>query len=222
MFNEMNNAMGNMFNGLFGKVADGLVKLTMNGNMAVKTSNGYKYFNTEKETLVNAGSFVFNGMSEFFYVIPSNKVTTGDIILVGGKPKCVVNATKTVITAIDYETSEIKQILPERHIFMGNTYFYGKIVSMFGNNAFLSSKKGGAHVMQKMMKTMMMMEMMKGTSGNSNNMFPMMMLMNGGNMFGGMFDNMFDDLEPMEDLDLSDDETEECPTVKSNKKSSKK
>ena len=28
----------------------------------------------------------------------------------------------------------IEQILPENHIFMGNVYFYGKIVSMFGSN----------------------------------------------------------------------------------------
>lgn len=188
----------NFMNGMFGKIAPGMCRLSMSGGIAVKTSNGYKSYNVKNGRLTNCDSFVFNIGEEFFFVIPTNKVEVGDIILVSGKPKCVVKAEKETITVINYEDSTVETILPERHVFMGNTYFYGKIVSMFGND--MKGKKG----MNKMMSYMMMSEMMKGngTNGNANSMLPMMMLMNGGNM-SDMFDGMFD-------FDMSDDDEEEA------------
>ena len=39
-----------------------------------------------------------------------------------------------------------------------------------------------------MMKYMMMSEMFKGKSGDTNSMLPMIMMMNGGSIFDGMFD----------------------------------
>lgn len=189
----------NFMNGMFGKIAPGMCRLSMSGGVAVKTSNGYKSYNIKTGRLTNCDSFVFDIGEEFFFVIPTNKVEVGDIILIAGKPKCVIEAEKNKITVINYEDSTIDTVLPERHVFMGNTYFYGKIVSMFGNN-FTGGKKG----VNKMMSYMMMSEMFKGnnTSNNTNSMFPMMMLMNGGNM-----DNMFGD---MFDFDMSDDDEEEA------------
>lgn len=190
-----------MFNGMFGKVAPGMCRLSMNGGLAVKTSNGYKTYNLKTNRLTNCNNFVFDIGEEFFFVIPTNKVERGDIILVGGKPKCVINVDKDTIKVIDYEDSTVKDILPERHVFMGNTYFYGKVVSMFGND-FTKGKKG----MNKIMSYMMMSEMMKGNNGMSNNnmnsILPFMM-MSGGNfsdMFEGMFDFDFDtDVEDEEE-----------------------
>ena len=122
--------MNNFMNGMFGKIGSGMCKLSMSGNIAVKTSNGYKSYNVKSGKLTNCGNFVFPGVDEnFFFVIPTNKVAKGDIILVNGKPKCVIEADKTKITVINYEDSTVETILPERHVFMGNTYFYGKIVS---------------------------------------------------------------------------------------------
>lgn len=187
----------NFMNGMFGKVAPGMCRLSMSGGIAVKTSNGYKSYNMKTGALTNCDSFVFNATEEFFFVIPTNKVEIGDIILIAGKPKCVIEVEKNKITVINYEDSTIDTVLPERHVFMGNTYFYGKIVSMFGND-FKSGKKG----MNKMMSYMMMSEMMKGngnTSNNSNSMLPMMLMMNGG--FTDMFDGMFD-------FDETEDESE--------------
>jgi hypothetical protein len=182
-----------MFNGMFGKVAPGMCRLSMNGGLAVKTSNGYKTYNLKTNRLTNCNNFVFDIGEEFFFVIPTNKVERGDIILVGGKPKCVINVDKDTIRVIDYEDSTVKDILPERHVFMGNTYFYGKVVSMFGND-FTKGKKG----MNKIMSYMMMSEMMKGNNSMSNNnmssILPFMM-MSGGNfsdMFEGIFDFDFD------------------------------
>ena len=180
---DSNNFMGKMF----GKVGSGMVRMSMNGDMAIKTSNGYKTYDAESGALVNCDNFVFDIGSEMFFLIPTNKVQKGDIILASGKPHCVIGAEKNRIEALRYEDGSIVNIVPERHVFMGQTYFYGKIVSMFGQ------VKGGKG-MKGMMKYMMLSEMMKG-NGNGNNsmssMMPMMMLMNGGGMeemFGGLFD----------------------------------
>ena len=201
--------MNNMFNGMFGKVAHGMCRLSMSGNIAVKTTNGYKSYNVDTGLMTNCDSFVFNIGEEFFFVIPTNKVEVGDIILVSGKPRCVIKAEKNMITAINYEDSTVETIIPERHVFMGSTYFYGKIVSMFGNN-FMKGKKG----MDKIMSYMVMSEMMKGSSdtsvGTSNNMvgvLPMMMLMGGGNvtdMFNGMFDFNMSDNDDDTDMESED------------------
>lgn len=177
----------NFFGKLFGKVAPGQVRLSMNGDMAIKTSNGYKTYNVEDGSLTNCDNFVFDIGSEFFFIIPTNKVEKGDVILASGKPHCVIKIDDNRIEALRYEDGSIVNIVPERNMFMGRTYFYGKIVSMFG------SMKGKTKGMDSMMKYMVMSEMMKGGKGSSdmNSMLPMMMLMNGGG-FENMFDGMFD------------------------------
>ena len=200
----------NFMNGMFGKIAPGMCKLSMSGGIAVKTSSGYKSYNVKTGRLTNCSNFVFGNTEEFFFVIPTNKVEIGDIILISGKPKCVIEVAKNKITVINYEDSTIDTVLPERHVFMGNTYFYGKIVSMFGNDF-----KGGKKGMNKMMSYMMMSEFMKGNNTtylngnavNNNSMLPMMFMMSG-NGFTDMFDGMFDF-----DEDESEDETEETEEV---------
>ena len=199
MFNIQNS-----LNGLFGKVAPGLCRLTMNGNIAVKCNNGYKSYNVEKGTLTNVTNFCFDIGDEMFFVIPTNKVAVGDIILVGGKPKCVTEVSKKIITVIDYENSEVRQVVPERHVFMGSTYFYGKIVSMFGNS--FKSGKG----LNNMMKMMMFSQVFGGgnhDNGNGlGNMLAMSMFMGGkdSNPFEGMFDFNLDEI-----ADGDADETED-------------
>ena len=194
----------NTFNGLFGKIAPGMCRLTMNGNIAVKCSNGYKCYNVKKGTLTNVTNFCFNVGDEMFFVIPTNKVEVGDIILVQGKPKCVTAADKKVITVIDYENSEVRQVVPERHVFMGSTYFYGKVISMFGNS--FKQGKGLGNVMKMMMFSQMMGggNAGGGTMGNLGQMMAMSMFMGGGsNPFEGMFDFSLD-----APADEDDDETE--------------
>ena len=184
--------IGKMFNGLFGKIQPGLCRLSVNGDIAIKTSNGYKTYNVKTGRIVNCDSFVFNIGEDMFFVLPTNKVETGDIILVASKPKCVREVKdKNAIEVINYEDNSIETIIPERHIFLGSAYFYGKIVSMFGNTNFLKGTKGT----NKMLQFMMMNEIMKGNNGTGNmmsNMLPMMMFSQSGNMFGNMFEGMFD------------------------------
>ena len=193
----------NLLKGMFGKLQSGMCRLSMTGDIAVKTTDGYKTYNIKTDRLVNCSQFTFDGMDEMFFVIPTNSVKIGDVILVKGTPRCVTSVGKNRLTVLTYETNAIETILPERHVFMGNTYFYGKIVSMFGN--FARSGKTGTN---KMMKMYMMSKMMEGFSGkpsggSGNDMFGgngmmTMMLMN--NMMGvdgvglnEMFDGIFDD-----------------------------
>ena len=197
-------SMSNMMNGLFGKVANGMCRVSMNGDIAIKTSQGYKTYDVETGHLLNCDNFAFDIGSDFFFIIPTNKVNKGDIILAGGKPRCVIEVKKNAIETFCYEDSTITTIVPEHHMFMGRTYFYGKIVSMFGNA--MKSEKG----MGNMMKMMLMSQMFGGSNKNTdatgmNQMLPMMMLMNGGmdSMFDGMFDfdNDEEDSETTEEKD---------------------
>lgn len=197
--------MNNLMNGMFGKVAPGMCRLSMSGGIAVKTSDGtYKSYNLKTKRLTNCSNFVFDIGEDFFFVIPTNKVEKGDIILVSGKPKCVIDVEDNQIKVINYEDSTIDTILPERHIFMGNTYFYGKIISMFGQDVF-KGKKGT----NKIMQYMMMSEMLKGNNSSNNGMSSMLpfMLMGNSSGFGDMFSGMFDfDTEADEDLENNDQE----------------
>ena len=178
--------MNNLFNGMFGKIAPGMCRVSMNGEIAIKTSSGYKTYNVTNGTLTNCDNFALDIGEDWFFIIPTNKVTKGDIILAGGRPRCVIEVNDNEIKTFCYEDGTIGTIVPEHHIFMGKQYFYGKIVSMFGN--VMNSKNG----MNNMMKYMMMSEMFKGGNsfGGNNSVLPMMMFMNGG--MGNMFDGMFD------------------------------
>ena len=194
----------NMMNGMFGKVASGMCRISINGDIAIKTSQGYKTYDVETGHLLNCDDFAFELGSDFFFIIPTNKVNKGDIILAGGKPRCVIEVKKNAIETFCYEDSSITTIVPEHHMFMGKTYFYGKIVSMFGNA--MKSEKG----MGNMMKMMLMSQMFG--SGNKNTystsgtdmsqMLPMMMLMNGG--MDSIFDGMFDFSNDEEDKDKTE------------------
>lgn len=197
----------NVLNGsIFGKIEPGKCRLTANGQIAIKTSNGYKSYNLAKKKLVNQSNFVFDIGDDFFFVIPTNKAKPGDIILVNGKPRCVVTASVDRLEVVNYEDSTLDTVLPERHVFMGNTYFYGKIVSLLGSNF---GKKGGTNKLMKMALQMQMMQSMMGgksagisnmfggaSNDGGNNMMQTMMMMsmfgNGGFGFGDMFENMFD------------------------------
>ena len=206
------------FNGFFGKVQPGMCRLTMNGNIAIKCSNGYRTYNDKQQRLTNVTNFCFDMGSELFFVIPTMKVSEGDIILVEGKPKYVIAISKAYIEVVDYETSEIKKIVPERHVFMGSSYCYGKIVSMFGNNF-----KGGRGL-KKIMKMMMLSQIFGGQNGGSSdfgmgNIGQMMMMSSlfGGNSDMDFFNDMFDGLS----FDTDDEETDR-PAKETKKKVVKK
>lgn len=211
--NFMNGTV-NFMNGMFGKIESGKCRLSVNGAIAIQTSSGnYKTYNVKTGRLTNCSNFVFDIGDDFFFLLPTSKVKVDDIIIVGGKPKCVIEVGKKDIKVINYENSTVDTIIPERHVFMGNTYFYGKIVSMFGQNL-LKGKTG----INKIMQLMLMKEMFGKNGGSTSNpfgnMLPFMMLGNNGltDMFGSMFDEdeeIENPFEAMADLDGEDDEDED-------------
>lgn len=176
---------GNMFNGMFKPVARGYCKMGVDGQVAVKTSTGYKTFNIKNRKLTNCDNFAFD-MDGAFWVVPTFKVECGDIVLVNGKPRCVIEVGANSIKTFSYEDSTVDEVIPEHHVFMGKTYCYGKIFSPFMNMG------KDTNTMQSMMQ-MMMMSQMFGGNGNTNGMNPMMFMMMGkDNPFTNMFDGAFD------------------------------
>ena len=200
---EMENRF---FNGMFGKLPNGTCRLSTSGEVAVRTSNGYKYYSTKSKRPVNCDQFVFDIGDDFFFLFPTNKVEAGDILLINDKPKYVIKTEENMITVLNYEDSTVETIIPEQHIFMGNSYCYAKIMSMFGNS--LSDSDKG---MKKIMRYMMLTEMMKGSNSNGmNSMLPLMLM---GNDFGDMFDGLFD-FSGKDETEHVDGETDKRTEIK--------
>ncbi len=185
----------NMLENICGKVAPGLCRLSVNGQTAVRTADGYRCYDFRKKRLMNCDSFVLDAGDDFFFVMPTRKVKPGDIILAGGKPRCVLSSDGDTLTVISYETATVEQILPERHLFMGNVCFFGKIVSLFGRGG-----SGGIST-GRMMKYMLLSGLTKGRDGEAMSPMMAMALMSGKDGFpDGLFD-IEDDEEEEEDAD---------------------
>ena len=174
----------NMLDELCGKVAPGLCRLSMNGGIAVKTRAGYRSYDPNTKRLTNCDNFVLDMGEDFFFVIPVKRVKPGDIILVNGTPRCVIEVQDATITALNFEDAVVETLLPERHMFLGNTYLYGKIVSIFGSNG-VDGKKGS----NRMMKFMMLSSMFKGReNGNFSSMLALMMMNGKGDFMDDLFE----------------------------------
>ena len=185
-----------VMDGICGKVAPGLCRLCMNGGIAVKTAAGYRSWDPEKKRLINCDGFAVDVGEDSFFVLPTNRVRPGDIILSGGKPMCVLSDDGDTISAIHFESATVETLVPERHMFMGNTYLYGRIVSLFGRSG-IRGKKGAG----RLMKYMMLSGMMQGKENGFKSLLPLMML-------GGRADLMDDMFEEFGEED-GDDEKEE-------------
>lgn len=178
----------NIFGDCFKQVSNGCCKMSVDGQIAVKTSTGYKTFDIKKNRLVNCDNFAFD-MNGMFWVVPTFKVSKGDIIMVNGKPRAVIEVKDSYIETFSYEDSTIDKVIPEYHTFFNHTYCYGKIVSPIASMT--KSDEG----MGSLMKMMMFSQMFGNNTGNSSSMNgfnPMMfMLMSKDFSMGDMFGDMF-------------------------------
>ena len=221
--------LDNMFGGIIGKIERGACRLSMNGRIAIRTSDGsYKTYNEKTGNLTNCSNFVLDLCDDMFMVIPTRTLNPGDIVLINGKPMYILELkAKNRVEAMSYEDSTIQTVIPERHAIMGRK-FYGKIVSLMGKG--FGCGKGS--FFKNMLKLKMMTAMMGGSKSSDGmlggNALPMMMLMGGGSM-DGLFDGMLDDESdddialPFEDIDETDDEEEEViKPKKTAKKTAKK
>ena len=178
--NEMANSV-NTLTSMLHKLAPGQCRLSMNG-IAIKTSNGYKTFDPTTQTLVNCADFVFDIADDMFFCLPTNSVQTGDIIIASGAPVCVISVNGNRIEALRYEDSTVVTIIPENIMFMGNVYFFSKVISPYG---------GLLNDPSQFMQLKMMSEMFKGESKGMGSMLALGMMMNGGLDFSKMFSGMF-------------------------------
>ena len=172
----------------FGKVESGLCRLSMNGT-AIKTPSGYKTYDVENGTLVNCADFVFDIADDMFFVFPANDVQKGDLILLDCGPCCVIEKKDGQIKVFKYLDSTIAEVVPESYMFLGNTFFFSKIVSLFGN--MVDGKSGDIN---NLMKIMVMGEMFKSGSSSGSKfaeMLPMVMMMNSGLNFNSLFGGLF-------------------------------
>jgi len=218
----------NMFSGIMGKVKNGCCRLSMNGKIAIKTSDGYKVYNEKTGNLTNCSNFVLDIADDMFMLIPTRNLKPGDIVLINGKPMYILEIkAKNRVEAMNYEDSTIQTVIPERHAIMGRK-FYGKIVSILGKGF---NGKGG--FFKNMLKLKMMSAMMGGKTEDgmfSGNALPMMMLMGNGGM-DGLFDGIADEDDEDGNFDFfnidtddedDEDEDEVTAAVKSLKKTAKK
>ena len=175
----------NIIEGICGKVAPGMCRLGMNGSIAVRTSSGYRMWDADNRRLINCDGFAVDLGEDFFFVLPTNKVRPGDIILSGGMPVCVLSADGDTVTAVHFESAAVQTLVPERHLFMGNTYLFGKIVSLFGASGARGKKGAG-----RMMKYMMISSMLRGKENGTGNMLPLIMLGGGSDWMDGLFEEL--------------------------------
>lgn len=186
--NNMNDfGFGKVFGKMFSPVAPGYAKMGVNGEVAIRVGNTYKTYNFNTGKLVDCDNFAFD-MDGMFWVVPTFKVECGDIIMVNGKPRYVIEVKEKTIKTFSYENSTIDEIVPEYHVFMGKTYCYGKIFSPFMN------MDKSDNMMSNMMQMAMMSQMFNGNSSNNNGfmgMNPMMMMFMMNNKGGNMFEDMF-------------------------------
>ena len=190
----------NMFKGVIGRIQPGKCRLSLNGRVAIQTSDGYKTYNEKTGNLTNCSNFVLDLADDLFMVIPTRTLKPGDIVFINGKPMYILEIkSKNRVEAMNYEDSTSQTVIPERHAIMGRK-FYGKIVSLMGKG--FTGSKGG--FFKNMLKLKMMSAMMGGSKDvdgmfGGSNALPMMMLMGGGSM-DGLFDGIMAD----------EDEGDEC------------
>ncbi len=199
--------LGDMIGGMFGPVPKGDCRLGLNGLVAVNVNTAgsprYKTYDIRSGKLTNCSEFALE-MDGSFFLIPTMKVVPGDIIVTDGGPCCVIESGKQSIRVFSYQRGTIEEMVPEHHIFMGNSYCYGKIFSPLAN---MMKGKGG---MKNALKMMMLGRMFSDGSGvsRSGTMDPMVLMMiAGGNnsLFEGMFDGAFEMDEESDDRTEKED-----------------
>lgn len=150
---------------MFRPVPGDLIRLTTEG-VAVKTNNGYKVYNHETGVVTNCSDFVLDTNMSLFFYVPANSVSVGDIVLFSGKLVTITNVNvndSNRIEAFRYEDSTLTTLIPEKFMFLGDTYMFTKVMSIFGD------VKDGIDT-SKIMSMMLLNNIFnQNNSGNSNN-----------------------------------------------------
>ena len=193
--------MNEVFSELFRPLEKGMCRLSPKG-IAVKTSSGYTAYDRRTGRLVSCDGAVFDLGENAFFAIPATRVREGDIIIDQGKPAYVKSVSKNEITALNFETGRVETLVPRRHIFMEQVYFYQKIVSLFGSGPCVTGKKGAGKIMRMMMLSQMLKGSDSGQGGPFSSLLPFFLLRSSGG------EDLFEGLSEAFDEDDDDDEAE--------------
>ena len=210
--------MNEVFNELFRPLEKGMCRLSPKG-IAVKTSSGYAAYDRRTGRLVSCDSAVFDLGENAFFAIPATRVREGDIIIDHGKPAYVKAASRNEITVLNFETGRVETLIPRRHIFMEQVYFYQKIVSLFGSGSCVTGKKGVGKIMRMVMLSQILKGSDGGQGGSINSLLPFFLLRSSGgeDLFEGLSEAFGeydddDETEKTEDADSRTDKADDTDT----------
>lgn len=178
---------------MFRSVPGDLIRLTTEG-VAVKTNNGYKVYNHETGVVTNCSDFVLDTNMSLFFYVPANSVSVGDIVLFSGKLVTITSVNvndSNRIEAFRYEDSTLTTLIPEKFMFLGDTYMFTKVMSIFGDvkNGIDTSK-----IMSMMLLNNIFNQNNSNNSNNNNNFMSNLMMMgmvkniDFKSLFSGLFD----------------------------------
>ena len=184
---NLGNIMGDL---KFGKADSRQFKLSMNGIAVRSADNKFNVYDEKTGTLIDVAGMTFD--FDALYVMPSNEVVKGDIILHAGFPVFITSVEDGKVEGVKYLDRTIIRIPATKNIFGFN--FYSKVISLFGDMG--ASSADEANPFGAMFSNPMMMMMMMGDkgSGNGSSMFGgdmMEMMMMSQMMGGGQGFNMF-------------------------------
>lgn len=175
---ESNN-MKKIFGTYFGKFNTNSLAMSIYG-MAVKDTTG-RYVTYKDGEIIDVSEFLIPNMNYFFAMpIAITEIRVRDIILHQDKPMMCINGNDDgSIRAIDFTTSEIKDIMPKKNPFGFN--FVTKVVCPFGENSFMMDGFGAdsSNPFGNMLPMMMLMDDKDGTKDKTD-MMMMAMMMSGG------------------------------------------
>lgn len=177
---ESNN-MKKIFGTYFGKFNTNSLAMSIYG-MAVKDTTG-RYVTYKDGEIIDVSEFLIPNMNYFFAMpIAITEIRVRDIILHQDKPMMCINGNDDgSIRAIDFTTSEIKDIMPKKNPFGFN--FVTKVVCPFGENSFMMDGFGAdsSNPFGNMLPMMMLMDDKDGTKDKTD-MMMMAMMMSGGHL----------------------------------------
>lgn len=130
--NNMKNNLSAIFGETVGKITDGMVAITFNGEVAIKRNEDeYVRFNAATNTIENQMDFVMKEAGEFLFLLPVNEVQAGDVIKKNNTYYQVIGEGKTGgLTVVGIKTGTKKNLIKETNI-MGFNFFF-KVVNLFG------------------------------------------------------------------------------------------
>lgn len=184
--NSMFN-ISNIFKGAFGRVSNGLFRMTLDGSVAVRidSQDCYKTVNPVTGEFQNVDNFAIDPGADTFFIVPTQKLAVGDIVMVNGTPRCVLGVQGNEVTVVNYGTSVKETLLLEKHIFLGQS-FYGKLMSPLMDffKGFTSPTGTGNSLASTLSTNPLMFMLMCSHDGNGfgdmNGMLPLLLLGQGG------------------------------------------